>query len=44
MQQKRAAPSAGLNIPAQTIVDANSKCDTRFSPIWFSLVASDHEQ
>ncbi|XP_011030582.1 PREDICTED: E3 ubiquitin protein ligase DRIP2-like [Populus euphratica] len=44
MQQKRAAPSEGLNIPAQTIVDANSKCDTRFSPIWFSLVASDHEQ
>ncbi|KAJ6981581.1 E3 ubiquitin protein ligase DRIP2-like [Populus alba x Populus x berolinensis] len=43
-QQKRAAPSEGLNIPAQTVVDANSKCDTRFSPIWFSLVASDHEQ
>ncbi|KAL3578051.1 hypothetical protein D5086_019555 [Populus alba] len=31
-------------VTAQTVVDANSKCDTRFSPIWFSLVASDHEQ
>ncbi|KAJ6721450.1 E3 UBIQUITIN PROTEIN LIGASE DRIPH-RELATED [Salix viminalis] len=44
MQRKRAAPSEGLNIPAQTVVDANRKCDTRFSPVWLSLVASDHEQ
>ncbi|KAG5236754.1 E3 ubiquitin protein ligase [Salix suchowensis] len=44
MQRKRAASSEGLNIPAQTVVDANRKCDTRFSPVWFSLVASDHEQ
>ncbi|CAK7327181.1 unnamed protein product [Dovyalis caffra] len=40
MRQKRSAPSEGLNIPPQTVVDANSKCDRRFSPIWFSLVAS----
>ncbi|KAJ6718951.1 E3 UBIQUITIN PROTEIN LIGASE DRIPH-RELATED [Salix purpurea] len=44
MQRKRAASSEGLNIPAQTVVDANRKCDARFSPVWFSLVASDHEQ
>lgn len=41
MRQKRAAVSEGLSIPAQAAVDASSKYDGRFSPIWFSLVASD---
>ncbi|KAI9390291.1 hypothetical protein POPTR_008G161500v4 [Populus trichocarpa] len=40
MRQKR----EGFNIPAQAAVDANSKCDRRFSPIWLSLVASDEQE
>ncbi|KAJ9182212.1 hypothetical protein P3X46_006233 [Hevea brasiliensis] len=45
IRQQRAVVSKGLNIiPAQTIVDASSKCDGRFSPIWFSLVASDDQE
>lgn len=40
MRRKR----EGFNIPAQAAVDANSKCDRRFSPIWLSLVASDEEE
>ncbi|KAL9401420.1 hypothetical protein Peur_005269 [Populus x canadensis] len=40
MRQKR----EGFNIPAQAVVDANSRCDRRFSPIWLSLVASDEQE
>ncbi|KAG6766188.1 hypothetical protein POTOM_030257 [Populus tomentosa] len=40
MRRKR----EGFNIPAQAAVDANSKCDRRFSPIWLSLVASDEQE
>lgn len=40
MRRKR----EGFNIPARAAVDANSKCDRRFSPIWLSLVASDEEE
>ncbi|KAJ9154217.1 hypothetical protein P3X46_027576 [Hevea brasiliensis] len=44
VRKNRAVVSEGLNIPAQTFVDASSKCDGRFSPIWFSLVASDDQE
>ncbi|KAJ6988581.1 E3 ubiquitin protein ligase DRIP2 [Populus alba] len=40
MRRKR----EGFNIPARAAVDANSKCDRRFSPIWLSLVASDEQE
>ncbi|XP_061986228.1 E3 ubiquitin protein ligase DRIP2-like [Populus nigra] len=40
MRQKR----EGFNIPAQAAVDANSRYDRRFSPIWLSLVASDEQE
>ncbi|KAG8658641.1 E3 ubiquitin protein ligase DRIP2 isoform X2 [Manihot esculenta] len=45
VRQKRAIVTEGLNIiPPQTIVDASSKYEGRFSPIWFSLVASDDQE
>ncbi|KAK3190205.1 hypothetical protein Dsin_029766 [Dipteronia sinensis] len=39
-RQRKTAASEGLSVPAQAIVDTNSKRDERSSPIWFSLVAS----
>ncbi|XP_017974771.1 PREDICTED: E3 ubiquitin protein ligase DRIP2 [Theobroma cacao] len=43
-QQKREAVSERLNIPAQAVVDSSNKYDGRFSPIWFSLVASKSQE
>jgi E3 ubiquitin-protein ligase DRIP len=35
--------TAVSDIPGQAVLDANSKRDRRFSPLWFSLVASDEQ-
>ncbi|KAJ8764606.1 hypothetical protein K2173_006478 [Erythroxylum novogranatense] len=43
-RQKRPPVSEDLHIPAQALVGASSKCDRRFTPIWFSLVASDDQE
>ncbi|KAL5852876.1 hypothetical protein ACOSQ3_007994 [Xanthoceras sorbifolium] len=43
-RQKRTAVSEGLNVPAQAIVDTNSKCDERFGPTWVNLVASGDQE
>jgi E3 ubiquitin-protein ligase DRIP len=40
IRQRKVAVS---DIPGQAVVDANSKHDRRFSPLWFSLVASDEQ-
>jgi E3 ubiquitin-protein ligase DRIP len=40
VRQRRAAVS---DIPGQAALDANSKRDRIFSPLWFSLVASDKQ-
>ncbi|KAM1172003.1 hypothetical protein ACFXTH_022290 [Malus domestica] len=42
-KRKPAVPD-GLNIPAQSVVDANDKCDRILRPIWFSLFASEHQE
>ncbi|GAV69600.1 zf-C3HC4_2 domain-containing protein, partial [Cephalotus follicularis] len=44
VRQKQVAASEGLNIPAQVVVDASSKCNGRYGPIWFSLVASEDQK
>lgn len=41
VRKKREAVSERLNIPPQAVVDSRNKYDGRFSPIWFSLVASE---
>ncbi|KAF5738584.1 putative DREB2A-interacting protein 2 [Tripterygium wilfordii] len=43
-RQRRGATSEGSNILAQSIVNSNSILGQRFSPIWFSLVASDDQE
>ena len=43
VRQRRAAASKGMNLSAKAMVKANSKRDRRFSPIWFSLVASNDQ-
>ena len=42
-RQKKAAASEGFSIPALAENDANSKCNIRACPVWFSLVASDNQ-
>ncbi|XP_040999693.1 E3 ubiquitin protein ligase DRIP2-like isoform X2 [Juglans microcarpa x Juglans regia] len=45
VRQRRAAVSEGLiNIPGQALIDVDYKNDRRFSPIWFSLVASNDQE
>ncbi|XVF66559.1 hypothetical protein PTKIN_Ptkin10aG0046700 [Pterospermum kingtungense] len=43
-RKKKEAVSERLNIPPQAVVDSRNKYDGRFSPIWFSLVASDGQE
>ncbi|KAJ4846231.1 hypothetical protein Tsubulata_012545 [Turnera subulata] len=43
-RQKGGVVTEGLNVRAQVVSDSNSKCDARFSPIWFSLIASDDQE
>ncbi|CAB4292201.1 unnamed protein product [Prunus armeniaca] len=42
-RKRKPAASQGLNISAQYVIDANNKCERRFKPIWFSLIASNHQ-
>lgn len=42
-RKEKPAASQGLNISAQYVIDANNKCERRFRPIWFSLIASSHQ-
>lgn len=42
-RQKKAATSEVFSIPALAENDANSKCNIRACPVWFSLVASDNQ-
>ncbi|PQQ09250.1 E3 ubiquitin protein ligase DRIP2 [Prunus yedoensis var. nudiflora] len=42
-RKRKPAASQGLNISAQYVIDANNKCERRFRPIWFSLIASNHQ-
>ncbi|XP_021290821.1 E3 ubiquitin protein ligase DRIP2-like [Herrania umbratica] len=44
IRQKREAVSERLNIPVQAVVDSSNKYDGRFSPTWFSLVASKNQE
>ncbi|XP_022761109.1 E3 ubiquitin protein ligase DRIP2-like [Durio zibethinus] len=44
IRQMREAISERLIIPAQAVVDSRNKYDGRFSPIWFSLVASESQE
>lgn len=43
LQAVRQRSTAVSDIPGQAVLDANSKRDRRFSPLWFSLVASDEQ-
>ncbi|KAK2647169.1 hypothetical protein Ddye_022364 [Dipteronia dyeriana] len=42
-RHRKTAASEGLSVPAQAVVDTNSKRDERSSPIWFSLIASKNQ-
>ncbi|CAN6726079.1 unnamed protein product [Malus baccata var. baccata] len=43
-RKRKLAVPEGLNIPAQSLVDAYNKCDRILRPIWFSLFASNHQE
>ncbi|EEF45183.1 E3 ubiquitin protein ligase DRIP2 [Ricinus communis] len=44
LRQRRAAELEGSTVPAKAVTDASSKCCGEFSPIWFSLIASNDQK